>query len=80
MNRVLTNRKFSRMNNKHLFIKAELQQTAEKKTPKIHGLAYAGGLIDVGFEHSVVIDLQGLEISPNLPLSKYNLKACKSAE
>ena len=56
------------MNNKHLFIKAELQQTAEKKTPKIHGLAYAGGLIDVGFEHSVVIDLQGLEISPNLPL------------
>ena len=56
------------MNNNKLFIKAELQQTAEKKTPKIHGLAYAGGLIDVGFEHSVVIDLSGLEISPNLPL------------
>ena len=53
---------------KKLFIKAELNQTAEKKTPKIHGLAYAGGLIDVGFEHSVVIDLNGLEISPNLPL------------
>ena len=56
------------MNNKHLFIKAELQQTAEKKTPKIHGLAYAGGKIDVGFEQPVVIDLQGMEISPNLPL------------
>ena len=37
--------------NSKLFIKAELNQTAEKKTPKIHGLAYAGGKIDVGFEH-----------------------------
>jgi hypothetical protein len=36
------------MENK-LFIKAELQPTKEKKTPKIHGLAYAGGKIGVGF-------------------------------
>ena len=55
------------MENK-LFIKAELQPTKEKKTPKIHGLAYAGGKIGVGFQYDVVIDLQGMQISQNLPL------------
>lgn len=51
-------------------IKAELNNSNkdEKKTPKVSGIAYAGGKIDVGFELPLVVDLVGLELTQETPL------------
>ena len=56
------------MNNNQLNIKAEFSTEPAKKNPKFKGLAYAGGLLDLGWELPVVVDLTGLEIPENIPL------------
>lgn len=56
------------MNNNQLNIKAEFSTEPAKKNPRFRGLAYAGGLLDLGWELQVVVDLTGLEIPENIPL------------
>lgn len=56
------------MNNNHLKIKAEFSTDPAKKNPKFKGLAYTGGLLELGWELPVVVDLTGLEIPENIPL------------
>lgn len=54
----------------NLSIKAEFNNNNkdDKKTPKISGVVYAGGKIDVGFEYPVIVDLNGLELTQETPL------------
>lgn len=40
----------------------------EKKRPKISGVAYNGGMLDVGYYRPVIIALDGLEIPETIPL------------
>lgn len=58
------------MDQKHLTIKAELNETAPApaKRPKVRGVAYTGGKIDVGWGLPVVIDLAKLRIPEDVPL------------
>ena len=55
-------------NNSNFQIKAEFTTETAKKNPKFKGLAYAGGLLDLGWELPVVVDLTHLEIPENIPL------------
>ena len=54
------------MENNKFIIRAELNNDAPVKTPKVNGLAYAGGLLDLGWE--LPVDLQGLTIPETIPL------------
>lgn len=55
--------------NNNLTIKAEFQSDEPgKKIPRVHGLAYAGGKLELGWELPVVVDLEGLEIPAEIPL------------
>ena len=56
------------MENNKFIIRAELNNDAPVKTPKVNGLAYAGGLLDLGWELPVAVDLQGLTIPETIPL------------
>lgn len=58
------------MDKKHLTIKAELDggQPETVKRPKVSGIAYTGGKIDVGWGLPVVIDLSKLKIPEEVPL------------
>ncbi|MFA6805217.1 MAG: Mu-like prophage major head subunit gpT family protein [Candidatus Methanomethylophilaceae archaeon] len=54
------------MKQKMIEIKAYAEET--KKPATVKGLAYNGGILDVGIGSGVVLDLQGLEIPDSIPL------------
>lgn len=58
------------MGKEHLTIKAELNESQPEPTkrPRVSGVAYTGGKIDVGWGLPVVIDLGKLNIPEEIPL------------
>lgn len=51
-----------------LVFSAELETAPEVKIPTVKGIAYTGGLLPTKAGVEVVLDLEGLEIAPTVPL------------